>query len=157
LNGLWAPSWPKSFRSGAHEGKWTDPNTDIQEIANHVMEAAGCQFHLGAHNIGDPQDSGQIKHMRYDNWLKKELTRINLRMWGWSRKCPVCCDEGERKKPPFQPNEKINQALNRLSDVAKRQLTSDRKNWFTFLSRLALNYHNAVCDHPIPGKKAVKS
>ncbi|SMF27142.1 A nuclease family of the HNH/ENDO VII superfamily with conserved AHH [Alteromonadaceae bacterium Bs31] len=156
-NGLWAPSWPKSFRSGAHEGKWTDPNTDTQEIANRVMKLARCQFHLGAHNIGDPLDAGQVRHLCYDSWLKKELTRMYLRMWGWSRVGPACCEDGERKKPPFQPNERINRALNRLSSVAKQQLTTNRKRWFTFLSRLALNYHEEVCGHPIPGKKSVRS
>ncbi|ARU26088.1 AHH domain-containing protein [Cellvibrio sp. PSBB006] len=154
LNGIWAPSWPKEFRSGAFEGQWTTGEVDIQEVADHVMKAAKCQFHLGAHNIGDPLDPGQTKHMRYDNWLKKQLTQINLRMWGWSRKCPLCSENGERKKPPFQPNEKINKALNKLSYHAQEQLTAPRKMWFIFLSRLALNYHAQVCDHPIPGRKA---
>ncbi len=152
LNGVWAPSWPKSFRNGDYEGKWKTDPIDRQEIANRVMKAESCQFHLGAHNIGDPTDSGEIKHKRYDNWLKSILTKINLRIWGWSRKCPLCCDEGERNKPPFQTNERVNQTLNRLSAVAKRQLKAPRKDWTIFLSRLALNYHNEVCEHPIPGR-----
>lgn len=157
LNGIWAPSWPKSFRSGAHEGFWTDSETDTQEIADYIMEKYGCQFHLGAHSIGDPLDAGQVKHLKYDNWLKKELTKINLRMWGWSRKCPMCSEAGERKDPPFQPNEKINMALNKLSKAAEGVITAPRKEWFTFLSQLALNYHAKVCDHPLPGKRAVQT
>jgi hypothetical protein len=57
--------------------------------------------------IGDPDDPGQVRHERYDEWLKKQLTKINSRMWAWSRKCPVCEENGERKDPPFQPNERI--------------------------------------------------
>ena len=159
LNGIWAPSWPKSFRTGASEGLWNDSSVDKQEIADYIMEKARCQFHLGGHSIGDPLDTGETQHLRYDNWLKKELTRINLRMWGWSRKCLMCSENGERKKPPFQPNERINKALNKLSKIAHNVLTSNRKQWFTFLSKLALNYHlkGGGCSHPIPGRKSAKA
>ncbi|MCB9917396.1 MAG: AHH domain-containing protein [Planctomycetes bacterium] len=150
LNGIWAPSWPKSFRGGAHAGEWTTGSIDRQEIANYVMAAEGCQFHLGAHNIGDPQDSGAVKHQRYDKWLKKMLTKMNKRMWGWSNKCPLCCEDGERKEPPFQPNENANRYLNNLSAAAEGQLTGPRQSWFIFISRLALEYHRPVCGHGLP-------
>lgn len=152
-NGIWAPSWPKKFRKGEFEGEWTKEETDRQSIANYVMEKEGCQFHLGGHNIKDINDQGETRHKKYDNWLKNWLTKINQRMWAWSRKCPICSHDGKRKDPPFQPNHRINMVLNRLSSEAKRQITAQRKEWTIFLSKLALNYHNDVCDHPEPGKK----
>ncbi len=150
LNGLWAPSWPKNFRKGGdNAGEWTTSATDREEIAERIMVLASCQFHLGAHNIGDPDDPGQVRHERYDEWLKKQLTKINLRMWAWSRKCPVCEEDGERKDPPFQPNERINRALNIFSGEVRRLLTGPKETWFIFLSRLALEYHKkGPCDHP---------
>lgn len=150
LNGIWAPSWPKSFRSGSEKGKWTLDETDRQGIANHVMKITGCQFHLGAHNIGDPQDTGEVRHKRYDSWLKKRLSSMNRRMWGWTRKCGLCCEDGNRKDPPFEVNPLVNIYLNNLSASAKTQITRPRSEWFVFLSRLALEYHKEVCRHEMP-------
>ncbi|NOQ23115.1 MAG: hypothetical protein GQ565_10780 [Candidatus Aegiribacteria sp.] len=41
--------------------------------------------------------------------------------------------------------------LNNLSAAAKRQLTAPRKEWFIFLSRLALEYHKGESEHPVAG------
>jgi hypothetical protein len=155
LNGLWAPSWPKKFRTGDYEGEWTSDDTDREGIANFVMEREKCQFHLGAHNIGDPKDPGQIRHKRYDCWLKAQLAEMDSRMVEWTKKCPLCSADGNPHKPPFQPNERVNRYLNNLSASARRHLKAKRQHWFIFLSRLALKYHEGVCEHEIPGKQVV--
>jgi hypothetical protein len=155
LNGLWAPSWPKSFRKGKNAVKWTSADLDREKIANFVMKKEGCQFHLGAHNIGDPEDPENGEHERYDEWLKSWLSKMNSRMWGWTIKCPLCIEKGKPKKQLLQPNALVNQYLNNLSDAARDQLTAPPKDWFIFLSRLALKYHRSEA-HSIAECEALK-
>jgi hypothetical protein len=89
-------------------------------------------------------------------WLKGVLKKMDRRMVGWAKKCPLCSNsEGNLHKPPFQPNERVNIYLNNLSASARRHLKAPRKHWFIFLSRLALKYHEGVCEHEIPGKQVV--
>ncbi|MDH5181339.1 MAG: hypothetical protein OEZ39_00020 [Gammaproteobacteria bacterium] len=114
------------------------------------------QFHKGGHNIKEKikDDHGkwvevpddERLHMAYDEFLINKLETMNERMTGWSNECPLC-KEGDKKKDKVQPSVRVNEALDRLSELAKTHISGNRENWTLFISDLAWIYHYPVCPH----------
>jgi hypothetical protein len=146
LNGIWAPSYPKSFRAKEYEWKELTPS-ERMAIAVYVMDKAKCQFHLGHHSI-DPQDDGKEIHEKYDKYLKDNLEDMAQRMFSWAKVCPLCekKSNGEPKKPLW-PNQMANIYLNNLSEVVRKRVTEPKDKWMVFLSALARDYHKKHCTH----------
>jgi hypothetical protein len=153
LNGIWAPSYPKGFRSGEYKWGELDPS-ERKKIAVYIMMKAHCQFHLGHHAI-DPKDGPEVKHDKYDKYLKDNLTEMDSRMTAWSAACPVCSPQSGPQQKPFRPNERVNMYLNALSEAAQKRITASVGDWVVFLSALARDYHKDHCDHQpqIPAKR----
>lgn len=142
-NGLWAPSIPEKYKSGAW-GAMSFPKK--LAIARRPMEEGHPQFHKGHHAITDPDDPDSVKHSRYDDYLKRMLKLMDDRMSGWARVCPLC-DQG--KKPKFQPSVRANQVLDNLSRVVRRKISPPIPQWEIFISRYALEVHKPVCPHGV--------
>jgi hypothetical protein len=143
-NGLWAPSVPEKYKTGA---KWGAMSFDQKlAIASKPMEHGQPQFHKGHHAITDPDDPDSIKHSRYDAYLKRTLKAMDDRMRGWANKCPLC-DKG--KKDKFQPSVRANQVLDNLSKVVRRKISPPIPQWEIFISRYALELHKPVCPHGV--------
>lgn len=140
-NGIWAPSIPERYKGGAWGPKSFE---EKYEIAKAPMQAGLPQFHKGHHAIRDPQDPEQLKHKTYDAYLKRMLTAMDERMYGWAEKC-INCDAG--KKPKLRPSVRANQVLDNLSRVARRKISPPASHWHVFLSKYALEFHRPQCKH----------
>lgn len=140
-NGLWAPSIPEKYK----DGKWGPKSfADKLAIACKPMAAGKPQFHKGHHAIRDPDDPDQIKHQKYDDYLKGMLKTMDDRMQGWSKRCPRC---GQGSNPKFQPSVRVNQALDNLSSAMRTKISAPATMWDVFISRYALEFHKPICPH----------
>jgi hypothetical protein len=144
-NGLWCPSIPEKHKGGSW-GNLGDFE-DKYKIARKPMDAGLPQFHKSHHSIRDKDEQNEW-HEKYDTWLKGLLTQMDDRMTGWSAKCKLC-ETGGKNEPPFQPSVRVNQVLDNLSRVARRNLLPPASRWKVFLSRYSLQYHKRVgpCTH----------
>ncbi len=151
-NGIWMPSVPENTKGNA--GAWG--KMDRQAVANEIMAQTSRQFHKGGYNIKEtrvdqhgrrvPVPKEKRLHEQYDEFLINKLTVMNERMHGWADVCPYCF-EGDIKKEKLQPSVRVNEALDRLSDIARREIVGSRERWTLFISALAWIYHEEVCTH----------
>lgn len=145
-NGTWQPSIPEQYM----DGTWGPLSpAKKQAIAKLAMDAGLGQFHKGPHNILDPNDPDGEYHKTYDKELKRLLNGLNGLIHDWSRECFVCKPKGKGK---LQPNWKVNEMLDRLSQAIIRDLNAKPCEWYYFISKIALEYHRPVCSH-IHGKR----
>lgn len=132
-NGYWAPSIPHKYVGewGKIHKKLTDDQR--QELAEEVMKHARAQVHIGPHHISDPNDS---EHVSYHQYIKLKLKEIDDRISAWMDCCYLC---KPKKKP--QTTHHVHDVLDNLSKHMQAMITGNRKNWKTFLSKYALEYH----------------
>ncbi|MGK3989110.1 AHH domain-containing protein [Sorangium sp. So ce136] len=130
-NGAWLPSIPEKYK----KGNWGS-RPDKMSLAWAPMAANQGQFHKGHHSIPDPDMTFPQK---YDDYLKAMLADMAKRMEGWSNYCPLCKEDGGQKEKA-QPSVRVNQVMDRFSEVIRKKVTGDAKRWTIFISRYALNY-----------------
>lgn len=132
-NGAWLPSIPERFRNGS----WGKKDfSDKVAIAAFAMKKKG-QFHKGHHNIGDPDDPAGTTHKRYSKQIRAELNDLSDLIADWS----AACFEAE-SGPPFQPNWKVHNMLDRLSAGIRTNIASTNpKQWRYYISKVALQFH----------------
>jgi len=141
-NGFWAPSVPKKYLNKWSAGKKILTDDERQSEAEKVMEDAKAQFHLGPHNIIDPNDPEGNIHESYDKYIICRLKSIAERIEKWEKFCYLCDSD---KKP--QANYTVHDVLDKLSIHLKGEISGPRKNWKVFISKYALKYHKSVCLH----------
>ncbi|WP_157496667.1 AHH domain-containing protein [Hahella ganghwensis] len=143
-NGIWLPSKPKGLIDGK---KWGELTYDKKkEVAFKSMDAGKGQFHLGPHDIVDPEDPDGRYHQSYKDRLIALLDALNDNVIAWVEGCQLC-EDIDPDKGPFKPNWKINSKLDRVSAKVERDLLANPRRWKYFISKLALDYHKPICPH----------
>jgi hypothetical protein len=143
-NGEWLPSIPDKYKGG----KWSDLDFDEKlEIASAPMKKNKGQFHKGPHNVVDKEDLLGV-HTSYPKEVKRLLADLVELLFAWVDACPIC-ENVDKKKGPFDPNWRIHNMIDALSRGIGRDLKGSPGNWYYFISKVAMKYHNTpgVCRH----------
>jgi hypothetical protein len=141
-NGVWLPSKPTNLNV-----EWGPLEFDTKlSIATQAM--AKGQFHLGPHDITDPEDLFGEYHRSYIDELKRWLDDLYDLIMGWAQ-CCFLCEDVDRVNGPFNPNWKVHDMLDRLSTAIAVELTMPANTWEYFISKIALEYHKnpGICEH----------
>ena len=136
-NGVWLPSVPVSLQGGGF-GRLTD--AEKFTIAGAVMADGHGQFHRGPHNVQPGEDLEEKHHDSYDAWLRESLKVIADRIHDWSFRCALCATKRDADAK-LHPSVRVNEALDRLSDIVRTKVTGGPARWDLFVSKLAYWYH----------------
>ena len=66
------------------------------------------------------------------------LQEIANRISDWASHCPLCPKEKDAK---LHPSVRVNEVLDRLSDIVRTKVTGPPRHWEIFVSKLAYWYH----------------
>ena len=139
-NGEWLPSIPEKYKGGS----WSPLSKDEKlAIASAPMKSDKGQFHKGPHNVTDKEDL-LGEHTSYPKEVKRCLSDLVEVIHGWVTSCPIC-ENVDPDKGPFDPNWRIHDMLDRLSQGIRMDLTGPPEGWYYFISRVAMEYHRDVC------------
>ena len=106
------------------------------------MVAGAGQAHIGSH-----YNKTTFKHSEaYPRFVKRKLDAIARRVVAISSDCPICSENGQKKKPLPTPYG-VNIWLDGLSKSISRHVTSRPRRWEYFVSGHAASYHDEVCRH----------
>jgi hypothetical protein len=141
-NGEWLPSIPEGHKGGA----WSPLSLEEKvEIASEPMRRGKGQFHKGPHNVADTEDLLGA-HVTYPDEVKRLLSVLDDVIYDWAAVCPICepvdSDEG-----PFDPNWRVHDMFDALSRGIGTDLKGPPGHWKYFISRVALKFHQTVCEH----------